>query len=181
MAERGVKPALRVRFAFWGGEEDDLRGSRHYVEELSKAELGQTALNLNVDMVASPNGVRSIHDGDGSDFGDGGPSGSKDIEELFFRYFTENSLPAETTPFDGGSDYAPFLEAGIPGGGLFSGDVETKTRTQAQTYGGVAGKDLDSCYHEACDTMDNVHPELLNEMSGALAYATVSFAMANRS
>lgn len=179
MAETGIKPANRVRFAFWGGEEDELQGSRHYIKELSKAEIAQTALNLNVDMVASPNGVRSVHDGDGSDFGDGGPSGSKDIEELFFRYFKENSLPAETTPFDGGSDYAPFLEAGIPGGGLFTGDVETKTRTQAKTYGGAAGKDLDSCYHKACDTLENVRPELLQEMSGALAYATATYAMAN--
>lgn len=180
MAETGIKPTNRVRFAFWGAEEEDLNGSQHYVDELSKAEVGQTALNLNVDMAASPNGVRSVHDGDGSDFGDGGPSGSKEIEELFFRYFKENSLPAETTPFDGGSDYEPFLQAGIPGGGLFTGDVATKTPAQVQAYGGAAGQDLDSCYHQACDTMENTNLELLKEMSGALAYATVSFAMAPR-
>ncbi|MCU1532968.1 MAG: aminopeptidase, partial [Arthrobacter sp.] len=50
----------------------------------------------------------------------------------------------------------------------------------AKSYGGVAGRDLDSCYHRACDTMENVSPELLREMSGALAYATVTFAMAQR-
>ena len=178
MAEAGIKPANRVRFAFWAAEEDDLDGSRHYVEELSAAEISQTAAYLNVDMVASPNGVRSVHDGDGSDFGDAGPDGSKEIEALFFRYFQENSLPAESTVFDGGSDYEPFLKAGIPGGGLFTGDVETKTPAQAQAYGGQAGKDLDSCYHKACDTVENINPELLREMSGALAYAAVSFATA---
>ncbi|WP_139164300.1 M20/M25/M40 family metallo-hydrolase, partial [Arthrobacter sp. ok362] len=69
MKEAGITPANRVRFAFWGGEEDGLYGSQHYVDELSQAEIGQTAANLNVDMAASPNGVRSVHDGDGADFG----------------------------------------------------------------------------------------------------------------
>ena len=108
LKDSGITPANRVRFAFWGGEEDGLYGSQHYVDELSRAEKEQTAANLNVDMLASPNGVRSIHDGDGSDFEQAGPSGSKQIEEVFFRFFEENSLPAETTPFDGGSDYEAF-------------------------------------------------------------------------
>ena len=68
MKEAGITPANRVRFAFWGGEEDGLYGSQHYVDELSAAEKGQTAANLNVDMAASPNGVRSVHDGDGIGF-----------------------------------------------------------------------------------------------------------------
>ena len=93
---------------------------------------------------------------------------------MFFRYFEENSLPAETTPFDGGSDYEAFLQAGIPGGGLFSGDLKNKTEAQVQSYGGTAGKDLDSCYHGACDTIGNIDTELLREMSGALAYATAT-------
>ncbi len=128
MKEAGIKPVNRVRFAFWGGEEDGLYGSQHYVDELSQAEISQTAANLNVDMAASPNGVRSVHDGDGTDFGHAGPAGSKAIEDIFFQYFKDNSLTAETTPFDGGSDYDAFLSAGIPGGGLFTGDEKRKTR-----------------------------------------------------
>ncbi len=180
MKETGTTPVNRVRFAFWGGEEDGLYGSQHYVDELSKAEKAQTAANLNVDMMASPNGVRSIHDGDGSDFGHAGPNGSKQIEDVFFRFFQENSLPAETTPFDGGSDYDAFLQAGIPGGGLFSGDVESKTQAQVQSYGGEVGKKLDSCYHKACDNLKNTDADLLKEMSGALAYATATYALAPR-
>ena len=176
MKEAGITPANRVRFAFWGGKRTGLYGSQHYVDELSAAENGQTAANLNVDMAASPNGVRSVHDGDGSDFGHAGPAGSKAIEDIFFRFFKENSLPAETTPFDGGSDYDAFLSAGIPGGGLFTGDEKKKTQAQAQAYGGSAGKHLDPCYHEACDTIANTNPDLLKEMSGALAYATIAYA-----
>ena len=178
LKDSGITPANRVRFAFWGGEEDGLYGSQHYVDELSRAEKEQTAANLNVDMAASPNGVRSVHDGDGTDFGHAGPAGSKAIEDILFRYFQENALPAETTPFDGGSDYDAFLSAGIPGGGLFTGDEKKKSQAQARSFGGVAGKVLDPCYHEACDTIANTNPELLQEMSGALAYATVAYAMA---
>ncbi|WCI08711.1 M20/M25/M40 family metallo-hydrolase [Arthrobacter sp. OVS8] len=178
--EAGIAPANKVVFAFWGAEEDGLYGSQHYVDQLSSTEKDRTLANLNVDMLASPNGVRSVHDGDGSDVGDGGPEGSKEIEDVFFRYFEENSLPAEPTPFDGGSDYEAFLQAGIPGGGLFSGDRKSKTEAQVQSYGGTAGQDLDPCYHRACDTIGNTDTELLREMSGALAYATVSLGMATR-
>jgi aminopeptidase S len=181
MAETGIKPANRVRFAFWGAEEETLDGSQHYIDELSASEIRQTALNLNADMIASPNGVRAVNDGDGSDFGSGGPDGSKEIEALFFRYFQDNSLPAETTPLDGESDYEPFMAAGIPIGGLFAGDGEPKTTNQVQSFGGVADAALDPCYHQRCDTSGNVSPELLKEMSGALAYATVTFALAPRS
>jgi aminopeptidase S len=179
IAETGRTPTNRIRFAFWGGEEDGFHGSEEYIDELSDAELEGTALNLNVDMVGSPNGMRSVHDGDGSDFGNGGPAGSREIEEVFFRYFEENSLDAETTPFDGGSDYAPFLDAGIPAGGLFTGDAQSKTPEQARSYGGTVGRDLDPCYHSRCDTVENVSEDLLHDMSGALAYVTFAFAMAN--
>ena len=37
MKERGITPVNRVGFAFWGGEENGLDGSRHYVDELGKA------------------------------------------------------------------------------------------------------------------------------------------------
>src|SRR6478735_9460388 len=63
MAETGVRPKNRVRFAFWGAEEVDLLGSKHYVDALSSSELSQTMLNINLDMVASPNGGRFVHDG----------------------------------------------------------------------------------------------------------------------
>ncbi|MDN4645723.1 hypothetical protein [Arthrobacter sp. PsM3] len=71
-----------------------------------------------------------------------------------------------------------FLQAGIPAGGLFSGAVEKKTKAQVQSYGGAAGRKLDSCYHQAYDTISNTDSNLPKEMSGALAYATASYALA---
>ena len=69
------KPANPVRFAFWGAEESGLLGSEHYVASLSAAEIAKIGLNLNFDMLGSPNFVRFVYDGDGSADRDGGPRG----------------------------------------------------------------------------------------------------------
>ena len=157
MKENGINPVNRVVFAFWGAEENDLDGSRHYVDELSEAEKDQTSAYLNVDMAASPNGIRSFHDGDGSDFGDAGPEGSKEIEDVFFRFFEENSLPAETTPFDGGSDYDT-----VPAG-WDSRRRAVQRRRGIQDRGPGAGlrrhgrQGPRPCYHKACDTISNIN------------------------
>jgi aminopeptidase S len=181
MAESGVKPKNRVRFAFWGAEEVDLLGSKHYVDSLSTSELSQTMLNLNLDMAASPNGGRFVHDGDGSSFGAAGPAGSDVIERTFLDYFAQNGFAAGPTPFeDSDSDYWPFLKAGIPTGGLFSGDEDKKTAEQVGEFGGSENDEYDACYHKSCDTVQNVDPKLLNEMAGALGYVTVAYAMLTR-
>ena len=57
----------KVRFAFWGAEEAGLLGSEYYVDNLSDAQLANIYANLNFDMLGSPNYVRFVYDGDGSD------------------------------------------------------------------------------------------------------------------
>jgi Zn-dependent M28 family amino/carboxypeptidase len=164
----------QVRFAFWGAEEEGLLGSTHYVDSLSPEKLSKIYANLNFDMLGSPNYVRFVYDGDSSD-NPGvapGPAGSAGIEQIFTDYFTSQSLPTEPTPFDGRSDYGPFIEAGIPAGGLFSGAEGEKTEEQAKTYGGTAGKAYDECYHEACDDMSNLNANALAELGDAAAHAT---------
>ena len=71
-------------------------------------------------MIASPNFVRFVYDGDGSDTPTG-PEGSAQIEQVFLDYFASQGLASEPTAFDGRSDYGPFIDAGIPAGGLFTG------------------------------------------------------------
>ena len=181
MAEAGIQPKNRVRFAFWGAEEVDLLGSQHYVDSLSGSEITKTMLNLNLDMVASPNGGRFVHDGDGSSFGDAGPAGSDVIERTFLDYFAQNGSAAQPTPFeDGDSDYWPFLKAGIPTGGLFTGDEDEKTAEQVEEFGGVENEEHDPCYHKSCDDISNIDRQLLHDMAGALGYVTVAFAMLPR-
>jgi len=183
MAQLKVNPVNRVRFAFWGAEEEGLIGSQAYVDSLTKSDLKKIMLNLNFDMVGSPNFVRFVYDGDGSAFGADGPNGSGMIESVFTDYFRSLATPLATAPteFDGRSDYQAFINAGIPAGGLFSGAEGIKTAAEAAIYGGTAGDPYDACYHQACDTNKNLNTTALDQMSDAAAHATLVFAMTKSS
>ena len=173
LAKVGKKPQQQVRFAFWGAEESGLLGSEYYVANLSDDELGTIYANLNFDMLGSTNYVRFVYDGDGSENADGlgGPPGSAQIESLFTGYFDEKGLASAPTAFDGRSDYGPFIEAGIPAGGLFSGAEGVKTAEEAEIFGGTAGEAYDPCYHQACDTISNLSTAALNELGDAVAHS----------
>jgi Zn-dependent M28 family amino/carboxypeptidase len=176
MAELDIKPRQKVRFAFWGAEESGLLGSAHYVSSLSDTQLGKIFANLNFDMLASPNYVRFVYDGDGSDTGTAGPPGSAEIEAVFNSYFADQGLETAPTAFDGRSDYGPFIDVGIPAGGLFSGAEGIKTPEEAAVYGGTAGAPYDACYHQACDTVNNLSPRALFELGDAAAHAVLTLA-----
>jgi Zn-dependent M28 family amino/carboxypeptidase len=181
MAAKGLKPRNVVRFAFWSGEEDGLIGSEFYVSQLSKTQIRQHMANLNFDMIASPNYGRFVYDGDGSASEEAGPNGSDVIEALFTSYFDGQNLTSAPTAFDGRSDYGPFIEVGIPAGGLFTGAEDLKTATEAALFGGTAGQAFDPCYHSACDTTSNINVTALDEMSDAVAHAVLSLAMSTSS
>lgn len=181
MAALGIEPRNKVRFAWWGAEESGLVGAYHYVDNLSARDIKNIALNLNFDMVGSPNFVRFVYDGDGSDTPLAGPNGSGNIERVFLDYFAARGLATEATAFDGRSDYGPFIEVGIPAGGLFTGAEGIKTEEQAAIYGGVAGMAYDPCYHLACDTFENNSNEALDQMADAAAHAVMTFAMTTSS
>jgi Zn-dependent M28 family amino/carboxypeptidase len=176
MAELGIRNRQKVRFAFWGAEELNLFGSQFYVDSLSDEELQTIVANLNFDMLGSPNYVRFVYDGDGSAGGPDGPPGSAQIETLFNDYFADQGLPVEPTPFDGRSDYGPFIAIGIPAGGLFSGAEGIKTPAQVAVYGGVAGEQYDPCYHEACDDITNLSTKALLELGDAAAHSVMTLA-----
>jgi Zn-dependent M28 family amino/carboxypeptidase len=167
----------QVRFAFWGAEGLNLLGSQHYVDSLSEAQLLKIYANLNFDMVGSPNYVRFVYDGNGSDTPVAGPPGSAAIEDVFNKYFADQGLASDPTAFDGRSDYGPFIAEGIPAGGLFSGAEGIKADQQAAVYGGTAGVAYDHCYHQACDTIDNVNENALSELGDAAAHATLTLAL----
>jgi Zn-dependent M28 family amino/carboxypeptidase len=171
-----IKLRNQLRFAFWGAEESGLLGSEFYVANLSPEELAKIRLNLNFDMLGSPNFVRFVYDGDGSDTPDAGPPGSEEIEQVFLDYFAKKGLQTEPTAFDGRSDYGPFIEVGIPAGGLFSGAEGIKTPEEAAVYGGTAGEAYDPCYHQACDDFGNVSRRGLHQLADAAAHAVQVFA-----
>jgi aminopeptidase Y len=174
-----VKPWNKVRFALWGAEESGLVGSTYYINNLSAEERAKIALYLNFDMIGSPNPVFFVYDGDDSDaVGAGpGPAGSDMIEKVFESFYNLLSVPFKGTDFSGRSDYGPFMVAGIPSGGLFTGAEGIKTSEEAAIWGGTAGVQYDPCYHQACDTFDNINLVALDINSDAVAYATLHYAM----
>ncbi len=172
-----VKPRNKVRFAFWGAEESGLVGSNYYVANLTQSERNRIALYLNFDMVGSPNYVRFVYDGDGSAFGLAGPPGSAAIERLFEDFYASRGLASEQTQISFRSDYAAFFNNGIAFGGLFTGAEGIKTAQQAAIYGGAAGVAYDPCYHQPCDTINNLNYQVLDLNADAIAYATLQYAM----
>ena len=150
-------------------------------------------------MVASPNYMFGIYDGDNS----GAtappgfiPPGSAQIEDVFEKFYADRGEPSQDSEFSGRSDYGPFIAVGIPAGGLFTGAEGVKTAAEAALYGGVAGAAYDPCYHQFCDNyrgdgqnvalydqleqdyelVGNVNVDALDVNSDAVATAVLTFA-----
>ncbi|MFE4695322.1 M28 family metallopeptidase [Streptomyces sp. NPDC056749] len=155
-----LAPDKHLRFAWWGAEELGLVGSKYYVNNLAATERSKLAGYLNFDMIGSPNPGYFVYDDDPV------------IEQTFKDYYAGLSIPTEIeTEGDGRSDHAPFKNAGVPVGGLFSGADYTKTSAQAQKWGGTAGQAFDRCYHSSCDTTANINDTALDRNSDAVAHA----------
>jgi hypothetical protein len=176
MAMNGIVPWKKVRFVFWGAEELGLLGSQYYVQNLVKEEQDEIAIYLNFDMIGSPNFVRAVyHDEDDTSRN----QLSSNVEQALLEYFEHiANLPAKTLVSLGGrSDHFPFRDVNISVSGLFTGGGDNKTDEDAALFGGVAGEPHDPCYHQACDNLDNVNLEVLDQMSDAAAHIVLLLAM----
>ncbi|KAL8870005.1 MAG: hypothetical protein Q9174_003847 [Haloplaca sp. 1 TL-2023] len=161
-----------IRFVWVSAEEFGLLGSTFYVESLSDAEKAKIRLNLNFDMIASPNYKYGIYDGDGSSFGVAGAPGSAEAEKLFQDYFTNDAgLKYVADEFDGRSDYAAFQDVGIPAGGLFTGAEGIKTEEEVALFGGRAGVAYDKNYHGPGDNVSNLNFDAFIQNAKAIAHA----------
>jgi Zn-dependent M28 family amino/carboxypeptidase len=191
MAKLGVKPVNQVRFIWFSGEEQGLFGSTYYARQLTKTQRANTAAMLDFDMLASPNYALQIYDGDGSEFGVSGPTGSGIVESVFQKFFDARGLYTERIAFDGRSDYDEFTKVGIPAGGIAAGAEVHKTPFQQSQWGGVVAEGLagqfDPCYHLACDSYgigkhpDNINDTALDINSDAVAHSVLTFAMTTSS
>lgn len=124
---------------------------------------------LNYDMLASPNYMLGIYNGRTSS------SGSGRIQQVFESFAASNKYATEPTEFTGRSDYGPFLSV-CPAGGLFTGAEVIKSGAQAASYGGMQNVAYDPCYHQDCDTIDNISWSVLTQTSTMAAYAVQHFA-----
>lgn len=166
-----------VRFCWWSGEEEGLLGAEYYVSQLTATQKEQIRLYMNFDMIASPNFLYEIYDGDGSAFNISGAPGSAQVEKLWEDYFKDEvDIPTYPTAFDGRSDYGPFLDAGIAAGGLSSGADGIKTAEQVTKYGGTAGIIYDPNYHTAKDTLENLDVGVWIQLTKGIAHAVATYA-----
>lgn len=126
-------------------------------------------------MIASPNYILGVYDGDGSAFNISGPPGSAQVERFFEGFFKENNMPSVPTAFTGRSDYGPFLDKNIPAGGLFTGAEVNKTAEEAALFGGQAGVSYDENYHLVGDTFDNLNFEAFEINAKAIAAVVANY------
>jgi Iap family predicted aminopeptidase len=75
---------------------------------------------------------------------------------VFLRYFAQRRLAAERIDLAGRSDHAPFDVIGVPTGGLFAG--------------------FDACFHRACDRVETVDFQVLEELAAAAAFVIAELA-----
>ena len=160
LAER-LRDRGGLRFGFWGAEELGLYGSRGYVDSLSDLERRRIAGYINLDMVGSPNPVRYVYGG--------GP-----VREALEQALRRRKLAFDEIAIGRSSDHAPFQDAGIVVGGVYSGSEERKSARQARAYGGRPGRPLDPCYHRRCDMLDRVDEKVLAELADAAGRALVT-------
>jgi Zn-dependent M28 family amino/carboxypeptidase len=171
MSRLGITPTHRVRFAFFGSEEDGLFGSKAYVATLGTAQRQEIAAYLNYDMLASPNYGRFVYTGNAN-------AASLAIQQAFQDALTRAGLASELIDATGRADHGSFADAGIPTGGLFSGAEVLKTPEQVALYGGTAGVAFDANYHKPTDRLDQLNLTGFRELTDAATDVTMRYAFA---
>ena len=78
--------------------------------------------------------------GEGKTPAKSGPRGSAQVACVLVEQLAATGVVARTTTFDRESDYAAFIDVGIPTGGVWSGDRKNKSGKQARRWGGRAGE-----------------------------------------
>ncbi|TPX16194.1 uncharacterized protein E0L32_004189 [Thyridium curvatum] len=146
---RGFKN--KVRFCWWGAEENGLIGSLYYTSQLSETEADRIKYYFNYDMIGSPFPIYSVYKNENSGVG----------ASALFDYINSQGKPAEYGEFGSDSDYVGFVDLGIPSSGIFTG----------------AGAPTDPCYHLKCDNLDNIDYDALTINAKAAGRVAAQFAL----
>ncbi len=159
LAQKNPTMTKHVRFAWWTDEEQGLNGSEFYVNRLTAAQRAAIKGYYNFDMVGSTNAGYFINN-----------VNSATAAPLKAYWASLNLAPEENVEGQGRSDDASFQAVGIPTSGYAAGASARKTTAQAQKWGGTANSAYDSCYHSACDTVNNINATVLDRSADGVAY-----------
>jgi hypothetical protein len=191
---KNVTPVNKLRFIWFGGEELGLLGSHHYVDNLSQPALDKIEYDLDADVTATPNYSIGILDPAGPDlfgrtvsetFPNRVYKPSQVSRDQFVQYF--DSIGKNHIFFSPvGTDAQAFNEAGIPAGGLLTGQDCCKTQQEVDLFGGYTGNyegNIPStdggCVDNPflwCDNLSNNDPQVMTFMSKAFANEVVRMA-----
>ncbi len=113
LLKKGAQPARTIVFAAFTGEEDGLRGSRHFVESIGADPAQKVFAMINIDSVGRLEGRKIKVLGTGS---------AKEWIHIVMGVGFTTGIQAEAIAKDsGGGDQVSFLIAGIPAVHVFSG------------------------------------------------------------
>ncbi|HEU0078566.1 MAG TPA: M28 family metallopeptidase [Longimicrobiaceae bacterium] len=130
-----------LRLILFGGEEQGLHGSKHYVASLSQAERGRILAVVNMDMIGSLNRASASVLLEGSSLSRTVIDGLHQAASSHTRLVVETAL----NPF--ASDHVPFIAAGIPAVLTIEGADNANERV-----------------HSAADTLEHVDPDFALEI-----------------
>ena len=180
-----LKPENTLRFAFWGAEEQGLLGSTAYVDGLSQAgarpdrplhELRHGRLaELHLDGLrrrpVDVPGARCAHPGRARSRSR--TSTSRTTPRSASRTTTRRSTAAATT--------RPSSRPASRRVACSPAPRRSRPTSRQAIWGGTAGEPFDPCYHQACDTVDNVDLHALEVNSDLIAFAMLTFAYSTES
>jgi hypothetical protein len=184
---KNVNPRNKLRFVWFGGEELGLLGSTFYVNNLSPTERSRIRYDLDADVTATPNYSIGVLDPAAPDFFSRTVSTqfpkqvykpsqvSRDQAIQFFNSIGLNHILFSPV----GTDAFNFNMAGIPAGGLLTGQDCCKTQQEVNLFGGSLGNYeghvpstdggcVDNPFRW-CDNLSNNDPKVLTFMSKAFA------------
>jgi aminopeptidase S len=157
ISQAKLVPQKRIRFGFWGAEEQGDIGSGYYVSHLASTDRAKIDAYLNFDMV-------------GNKIENGKPVGwslyvegqSNGLNAPFKAYFASKGITVNAAlDTDDRSDHAAFKNVGIKVTGISS--VRSLN-------------ELGACYHRACDNMTDVSQDSMVLASNAVANAVWTLA-----
>ena len=137
----GIESKLDLRFVLFGGEEQGLYGSKHFVAKLTAAYRGRIRAALNMDMIGSTNTpARTV-------LLEGSPISVAMMDALEAAAGTYTGLAVERSLHPFNSDHVSFIERGVPGVLAIEGADSSNNRV-----------------HSARDTLDHVDVQLAVEI-----------------
>jgi aminopeptidase S len=157
ISRSALRPTKRIRFGFWGAEEQGDVGSAYYVSHLAGGESKKIDAYLNFDMVGN-----KAENGKAVGWSLYAEGQSNGLNTPFKTYFTAQGITVNASlDTDDRSDHAAFKNAGVKVTGVSS--VRSLN-------------ELGACYHRACDNLTDVDSNSVTLASNAIASAVWTLA-----